>query len=127
MQVDPSSFELVSVDGEMALLIRLGRRATDPVPALAKVSRAFTVRQAATDSLDDFLALATVRANGARCRARPLYDRYARWCEQNNRERASLVGFYRGMRARGFKQVISNGHWWRDLSVLDDAPAGSLL
>jgi hypothetical protein len=127
MMVDISTFELVSVDGEAALLIRLGRRATDPVSTLDRVTRSFRVREAAPDLLGEFLSETTKDVTGARCRARPLYDKYAAWCAMRGAERASLVGFHRGMKARGFRQVVSNGHWWIGLTVIDDAPAGSLL
>lgn len=127
MKIDPSAFELVSVDGEMALLIRLGRQATDPVPALDRVTRSFRVREPEQDTLAPFLAEATTSSAGARCRAGPLYVRYRAWCERHGVERLSLVGFHRGMKARGFSQVISNGHWWRDLAMREERAGGTLL
>lgn len=127
MQLDPSTFELVSVDGEMALLIRLGRTSTDPVPGLERVSRSFRVKEPDRESLAPFLAQATTPSAGARCRAGPLYKRYRAWCEEHGVERLSLVGFYRAMKARGFRQIISNGHWWRDLVMHDAKTEGTLL
>jgi hypothetical protein len=105
----------------------LGRRATDPLPSLDRVTRSFRVREAAPDLLGEFLAETTKSVTGARCRARPLYDAYAAWCAMRGAERASLVGFHRAMKARGFRQIVSNGHWWIGLAVIEDAPAGSLL
>lgn len=120
-------FELVSIDGELAMLLRLGRRADEPVPELEKVARAFRVREPDQDTLGPFLASATRRVAGSRCRASPLYQRYRAWCEQHGFDRLSLVGFHRAMKARGFSQVVSNGHWWRDLAMIEDRPAGTLL
>jgi hypothetical protein len=127
MGFDLSACELVAVDGELALLVRLGRRADEPLPELGRVKRSFRVKDAPPDTIGQFLAETTRRVAGARCRARPLYDRYADWCAARGVERASLVGFHRGMKARGFRQVISNGHWWIGLTMLESAPAGPLL
>lgn len=126
MDIDPTRFELVSIDGEMALLVRLGRRAADPVPTLGKVTRQFRISQPEVDSVGPFLADTTRCSVGARCRARPLYDAYSAFCEARASKRLSLVGFHRAMKARGFRQVISNGHWWRDLAMIDSAQ-GPLL
>lgn len=127
MKLDPSAMELVAIDGEMALLIRLGRRASDPVPELGRVTRSFRVKEPEQDSVGPFLAEATRPRAGARCRARPLYDRYTAWCEEHGAKRASLVGFHRAMKARGYRQVVSNGHWWRDISMVEGQPLGPLL
>lgn len=127
MQIDPGGFELVSVDGEMALLIRLGRRATDPVPALGRVTRSFHVKEPDDATVGPFLAAETKRRAGARYRAGVLYNAYLAWCGKQGLDGLGLHQFHRAMRARGFKQVRSNGHWWRDLDVLDAAPAGLLL
>lgn len=127
MRLDPASFELVSIDGEMALLVRLGRRATDPVPALGRITRSFRVKDPEKDTLGPFLFEATKSSAGARCRAGPLYERYRVWCQLRGVERLSLVGFHRGMKARGFRQVISNGHWWCDLVMIEAQSAGTLL
>jgi hypothetical protein len=127
MKLDPAAMELVSIEGEMALLIRLGRRATDPVPELGRVTRSFKVKEPAPDSLGPFLAEATMSRAGARARARPLYDSYRAWCEAHGAKPASLVGFHRAMKARGYRQVVSNGHWWLDVSVVETQSLGPLL
>lgn len=127
VKLDLAAMELVSVEGEMALLIRLGRRATDPVPALGRVTRSFRVKEPEPDSLGPFLAEATTPRAGARARARPLYDSYIAWCEAHGAKPPSLVGFHRAMKARGYRQVVSNGHWWRDLAVVETQPLGPLL
>lgn len=125
MNLDPASLELVSIDGELAFLIRLGRRATDPVPTLEQVRRTFRVKDVG-DTVGPFLAEATVPTKGARCRAGMLFELYQVWCEQGGFERGSRIAFKRAMTARGFKQKHSNGAWWLDLALADTAQ-GSLL
>ncbi|MDZ4307176.1 hypothetical protein [Allopontixanthobacter sp.] len=120
MKLDLAAFELVSIDGEMALILRLGRRSTDPIPAMEKISRSFRMKEPDLDTVGPFLAKATRPASGARCRAMPLYRTYCAWCAQHGAEKLSLVGFYRAMTARGFRQVVSNGHWWLDLTLVGE-------
>lgn len=126
MNLDPASLELVSIDGEMAFLIRLGRRAIDPIPTIEQIRRSFRVKDSGGDTIGPFLAEATKPAHGARCRAGLLYQHYSDWCERGAFKRASRVAFKRAMVARGFRQKVSNGHWWVDLA-LADAPEGLLL
>ena len=43
MRLDPASFELVSIDGEIALVLRLGRQPIDSIPQLERSPRAYDV------------------------------------------------------------------------------------
>lgn len=127
MKVDLSQLELVSIDGELALVIRLGARAGDPVAPIERVTRPYRFKQPDTDTLGPFLAAKTKRQRGARYRASVALRDYQAWCEANGVEALGRIQFSCAMKARGFRQVRSNGHWWLDLLVLDTAQAGPLL
>lgn len=126
MKVDIAAFELVSIDGEMALVLRLGRRATDPVPSLEKVKRAYRSAPPERDTVGPFLADRTARAIGSRIRATPLYLAYSAYCEAQGEKRLTRRDFRGAMMARGFASLHSNGSWWRDIALVDDH-AGLLL
>ena len=123
-RVDISALELVSIEGELALVFRLGQRCTDPVPALARAVRKLEPAPPEIDTVGHFLAMETRRVSGARCRAGPLYEAYREWCEKYDHKRLSLQGFHRAMKARGHQQIRSNGHFWRDISMDEEPPEG---
>lgn len=126
MKLDPALTEIVSIDGEMAIIIRLGRRASDPIPALDRIKRSFRIIPGDVDTVGPFLEQTTLVKHGARTRASKLYACYGDWCELTGSKRISLPAFKRAMTARGFKQKISNGHWWLNLAM-KDAGEGLLL
>ena len=126
MKVDPNAFELVSIDGEMALVLRLGLRATDPIPSLEKIKRAYKTAEPEHDTVGPFLAHKVTRDAGARTRATPLYRSYQAFCEEQGEKPFSRRGFRAAMLSRGFTSYHSNGSWWRDVALAADQP-GLLL
>jgi len=120
MKVDTASFELVSIDGEMALVLRLGIRATDPVPSMEKVKRVYRSAPPERDTVGPFLAYRTTREVGSRTRATPLYLAYSAYCEEQGEKRLTRRDFRGAMMSRGFASFHSNGSWWRDIALIDD-------
>ncbi|MBO9510929.1 primase-like DNA-binding domain-containing protein [Erythrobacter sp. A6_0] len=126
MKIDPGAFELVSIDGEMALVIRLGRPSTDPVPSFERVKRTYRYAEPERDTVSPFLAHCTIRVIGARYRVTPFYKAYSDWCAETGEEKLTRRAFRQAMIARGFSTIHSNGSHWRDLAPVG-APQGSLL
>lgn len=122
MKVDLSALELVSINGELALVIRLGARAGDPVAPIERVTRDYRMKPPEVDTLGPFLSAETKPNPGARYRAGLLHKAYVAWCDARGMERLGRTQFSRAMKARGFRQVKSNGHWWQGLApAVDDA------
>lgn len=122
-------FELVSIDGELAMVLRLGRRADEPVSELVKVARRYTIRDAPgePETVTEFLAMMTRRAAGARTRAGVLQSRYRDWCYGRGVTPSSRNALRRAIEARGFRDRHTNGTYWFDLALLDVPEPGALL
>ncbi len=122
-------FELVSIDGELAMVLRLGRPASDPVPELAAAPRRYTIRAGAVEpeTITEFLGMMTRRASGARTRAGVLQSRYRDWCYGKGVSPASRNALRRAIEARGFRDRHTNGTYWFDLALLDAPDVGALL
>lgn len=122
-------FELVSIDGELAMVLRLGRRSDEPVQQLVPTPRRYTVRQPSAEpqSVTDFLAAMTRRAAGARTRAGVLQQIYSDWCWQRGLRPQSRNALRRAILARGFRDKHSNGTSWLDLALVDLPQQGGLL
>ena len=122
-------FDLVSIDGELALVLRLGRPADQPVPELGKITRQHTLREPAgePETVTQFLAMMTRRAAGARTRAGILQSRYRDWCYGRGAEPSSRNALRRAIEARGFRDRHTNGTYWFDLALLDMPEPGVLL
>jgi len=122
-------FELVSIDGELAMVLRLGRRSDEPLPDLTRVPRRYTLRDAPgePETIAQFLATMTRRAAGARTRAGILQDSYRAWCYGKGLRPASRNALRRAIEARGFNDRHSNGVYWLDLAMVDAVQSGALL
>lgn len=117
MKFDPSQIELVSIGGELSLVVRLGCRLSDSIPELEAARRSYHVRVEG-DPLRLFLPARTETRIGARVRARVLFDDYRSWARCAGVDRPlGIKAFRAAMLARGFDQVQSNGIWWCDLQL----------
>lgn len=119
MKLDGANLELVEIEGELALLVRLGRGQGEPISVLEAARRKYVMKPPKEDFVPAFLAAMTVNQPGARCRAVALFDAYDAWCQ-----RAGVVGLSRrwfgaAMKARGFRKIHSNGIWWLDLGLIE--------
>jgi hypothetical protein len=119
VKLDPSLFELVAIDGELALLVRLGRRPLDPISEMEPARRKYQFKDTTVDldALRLFLSDATQVQMGARVKATRLTEAYVAWCERAGDTPMSRTMFCRAMKARGFRQKHSNGHWWLNLAL----------
>lgn len=122
MKVDASQFEIVSIDGELALIVRLGRKLRDGISEVEPLRRMQRV-QAAGDPLRLFLPAATEITIGARVRATALYSAYRAWAIAAGLTPVSNRVFLAAMQARGFEKLHSNGHYWLDLQLRAGAPS----
>ena len=117
MKLDASQFELVTIEGELALVLRLGRHALDNISALERARRAYRV-EVRGDPLRLFLPACCQVKTGARAKARPLYDTYKQWAVGIGETPINSRQFHAAMKARGFEQITSNGRWWLDLELI---------
>lgn len=128
MKVDLANLELVTIEGELALVVRIGRSASDPLPQLQLSRRVYSVKMPPDDPLRSFVPAATVVRIGARCKARRLFEAYELWCKRTGAEPVNRRVFRCAMIARGFRQKHSNGAWWLDIALIEDEPqSGRLL
>lgn len=125
MKVDASGFELVTIEGELALVLRLGRHALDNISALEQARRSYTV-EVRGDPLRLFIPACCRVKIGARARAMPMYDAYQAWAIEVGESPINRRQFYAAMKARGFDQIRSNGHWWRDIELISGSEAQSI-
>lgn len=119
MKVDAANLELVEIDGELVLLVRLGRGQDEPISILEAARRKYTMKPPREDFVPAFLAAMTVNQPGARCRAVALFDAYDAWCQRAGAVGLSRRWFSAAMKARGFRKIHSNGMWWLDLAVIE--------
>lgn len=117
MKLDPANIEIVEIDGELALVMRLGRRPDEPFSSMEVARRKYTIGPPKEDFIPAFLAAMTVAQAGARCRAAELFEAYDAWCHRAGVHGLSKRGFSAAMKARGYRKIHSNGLWWCDLDL----------
>lgn len=123
MKVDLANLELVTVDGKVALLLRLDRELGDELPVLERSRRRYTLTLPDEDPIRQFLR-DCVRADAkGRVRALQMTAAYLDWCQKSGAVPTGRVSFARGMRAIGYRTKHSNGSWWLGLTLKDAAPS----
>ncbi|ASP30804.1 hypothetical protein CHH26_11615 [Qipengyuania flava] len=126
MKLDPANIEIVEIDGELALVLRLGRRPDEPFAAMEAVRRKYSLGPPKDDFVAAFLSAMTIMRPGMRCRAVDLFEAYHAWCDRAGVDGLTKRGFSAAMKARGFRKLHSNGLWWLDVDL--QAPRqGSML
>ena len=125
--IDLAALELVKIDGEIELVLRLGHEISDTVPSLVKRPRSYTIKEAEIDRLAAFLSDRTEVVPTERVRAGELKKAYRLWCADQGFVPVERIAFCRDMRALGFEQMHSNGSWWLGLRLRLDSGGVSLV
>jgi hypothetical protein len=126
MKLDPANIEIMEVDGELALVVRLGRRPDEPFASLAKAPRKYQMGPPKDDFVQPFLSAMTFTRTGSRCRGIELFEAYQSWCERAGVFSLSRRAFSAAMKARGYRKLHSNGLWWLDVD-LQEPRQGTML
>lgn len=119
MKLDQSQFELVVIDGELAVIVRLGRSLGEHISKVEHVRRKYTV-EVQGEPLRLFLPAVCQTIHGERCKARKLYDIYCSWSRARGEDPINNRAFKAAMIALGFNQVRSNGLHWEDVRLRPD-------
>lgn len=78
------------------------------------------------DVLSQFLAESCILDPYASVPATPLFGAYREWCERNGESWGTQRRFGQSLSERGFQRYISNGTWYRGLSLRPPTPSPAL-
>lgn len=125
MKLDAANIEIVSIEGQFALLVRLDRTLLDGIPELEPSRRSSRLKGEASglDPLRLFLPNACEIKTGERVRAGELMKVYKAFAKDAGVRPLSVAKFNEAMIERGFEQILSNGTWWLDLRVRGEGSA----
>ena len=125
MKIALDHLELVSIGGDLALLVRLNRTLLDGVPEFVSAQRSSRLRGAVAgdDPLRLFLPNVCEIKTGERVRAGELMKVYKAFAKDAGVRPLSVAKFNGAMIERGFEQILSNGTWWLDLRVRGEGSA----